>query len=129
MFSAEKYLARFGWKKGVGLGKQETGIKTYVHAVKKPDQKGVGCKNDAGLAPEWAAVFNNAAQNVRVDSNGLSGGAVVASVEDRRSGPAAQPLVFQRFRAGPSLRPNEPTPAEQAAAASATNTTTAGPVQ
>ena len=40
-FNPQKYLEKFGWKAGGGLGKNEDGLKSYIKPIKKDDFKGV----------------------------------------------------------------------------------------
>eukprot|EP00808_Paulinella_micropora_P018585 g38750.t1 len=60
-----KYLAKFGWEKGKGLGKHQQGITTFVRVSKREPLAGVGQKmDDFGIC--WNDVFNRAAQNIQI---------------------------------------------------------------
>lgn len=93
--NAAAYLAKFGWKAGSGLGKDGTGIKTYIHAAKKDDNRGLGSKGkEVGLAPEWDDVFKRAAANVNIEAD--DEGIKLKSVFDD----TPKALVYDRFRRG-----------------------------
>jgi len=62
---ASKYLQKFGWSKGTGLGKDEDGIKSYIKVTQKDDQKGVG-SHEHDFTKQFDDVFNNAAANVEI---------------------------------------------------------------
>ncbi|KAG0266682.1 G patch domain-containing protein 4 [Actinomortierella ambigua] len=73
MSFAETQLAKFGWKKGEGLGKNKTGITKSISVVKKNDTKGLGGKLDKWDFAWWDHVFNKSASNIKVTKDETSG--------------------------------------------------------
>ncbi|KAG0228823.1 G patch domain-containing protein 4 [Actinomortierella wolfii] len=73
MSFAEAQLAKFGWKKGEGLGKNKTGITKSISVVKKNDTKGLGGKLDKWDFAWWDHVFNKSASNIKVVKDEASG--------------------------------------------------------
>ncbi|KAJ1969843.1 hypothetical protein H4R35_006034, partial [Dimargaris xerosporica] len=63
---AEAQLAKYGWKKGQGLGRSNDGIKKAVKVSRKSDRKGVGAtNNDWGFA-WWDHIYNKSARGIQV---------------------------------------------------------------
>ncbi|KAG0377869.1 G patch domain-containing protein 4 [Mortierella sp. AD032] len=69
MSFAEKQLAKFGWKSGDGLGKNNDGIKKSISVTKKNDTKGLGGKLDKWDFAWWDHVFNKSASNIQVNKD------------------------------------------------------------
>jgi hypothetical protein len=63
-----RYLAKFGWSQGKGLGKSEEGIKTHVRVQKRVEGVGIGIESQAGTklfaSAYWESIYNEAAQRV-----------------------------------------------------------------
>ena len=61
------YLAKFGYAKGKGLGKDEQGIAEALRVKKREDQRGVGTDAQAydWGAKWWEGVFNSAAKGIK----------------------------------------------------------------
>ncbi|KAJ1977362.1 hypothetical protein H4R34_003609 [Dimargaris verticillata] len=63
---AEAQLAKYGWKRGQGLGRSNDGIKKAVKVSRKSDRKGVGAtNNDWGFA-WWDHIYNKSARGIQV---------------------------------------------------------------
>ncbi|KAG0254595.1 G patch domain-containing protein 4 [Mortierella polycephala] len=69
MSFAERQLAKFGWKNGDGLGKNNDGIKKSISVTKKNDTKGLGGKLDKWDFAWWDHVFNKSASNIQVNKD------------------------------------------------------------
>ncbi|RKP35472.1 hypothetical protein BJ085DRAFT_7877, partial [Dimargaris cristalligena] len=61
-------LAKFGWSKGEGLGKDKTGITKALVVSKKTDSKGVGANNGSYDFAWWDHIYNKSAVNIQVDT-------------------------------------------------------------
>ncbi|KAJ3000875.1 G patch domain-containing protein 4 [Globomyces sp. JEL0801] len=62
---AQKNMAKYGWQKGKGLGKNNDGISKNISVGIKNNKDGLGAKAD-----EWSDhVFNKATANIKVEQN------------------------------------------------------------
>ncbi|RUS18713.1 hypothetical protein BC937DRAFT_88428 [Endogone sp. FLAS-F59071] len=64
---AESQLAKFGWTKGTGLGKNQDGITKTISLSKKTDTRGVGSGQDQWEFAWWDHLYNKSASAVEVD--------------------------------------------------------------
>lgn len=66
---AQKELKKFGWKEGLGLGKNENGMKEAIKVKIKNDGHGMGHnRGDEFTFHWWDHVFNKAASSIVVES-------------------------------------------------------------
>ena len=66
-FSAQAYLARFGWTAGGGLGKKEDGAQTFLRVSKKDDTAGIGAGTAMqAVARSFESLYNNAARSINI---------------------------------------------------------------
>jgi hypothetical protein len=68
-----KLIEKYGWRQGLGLGKQNEGISTYVRVSKKRDTSGVGIAKDANTKL-WNVAFWENMYNSAVTKCGDKGG-------------------------------------------------------
>uniref|UniRef100_A0A182S619 G patch domain-containing protein 4 n=1 Tax=Anopheles maculatus TaxID=74869 RepID=A0A182S619_9DIPT len=68
---AKNILQKYGWKEGLGLGKNMDGIAAPIKANRKQDTNGIGAHaaNDA-TNNWWERVYNEASTNIEVQSGG-----------------------------------------------------------
>ncbi|KAI8872306.1 hypothetical protein GQ42DRAFT_76764 [Ramicandelaber brevisporus] len=66
---ARSQLEKYGWKQGVGLGKEESGITRSIAVKQKQDQKGVGAQNGNWGFEWWQHVYNKSAVNIVIDDS------------------------------------------------------------
>ncbi|KAJ1913243.1 hypothetical protein H4219_005296 [Mycoemilia scoparia] len=64
---AEAQLAKYGWKKGEGLGKNNEGITRAISIAMKQDVKGVGVDSNQWDNDWWSNIYNKASGNVQSD--------------------------------------------------------------
>ncbi|XP_050069683.1 G patch domain-containing protein 4 [Anopheles maculipalpis] len=71
---AKNILQKYGWKEGLGLGKNMDGIAAPIRASRKHDTSGMGAHavND-GTNNWWERVYNEAATNIDVKPGGGNG--------------------------------------------------------
>lgn len=66
---AKKQLEKYGWKEGQGLGKNEDGISAAIKPKLKFDNAGIGHEQGKEFTNNWwERIYNNALENVEVDS-------------------------------------------------------------
>ncbi|ORX92842.1 hypothetical protein K493DRAFT_338608 [Basidiobolus meristosporus CBS 931.73] len=65
---AEAQLAKFGWEKGKGLGRNNEGIKRAISVVKKNDTKGLGTKEQFDFA-WWDHVYNKTSNSIKIEKS------------------------------------------------------------
>ncbi|CAI2174435.1 10547_t:CDS:2 [Funneliformis geosporum] len=74
---AEKQLAKYGWIKGQGLGKDSNGRKTPIFITKKDDTRGLGDNSEDWSFEWWNKVYTKTLDNIKVSKT--SGGEVQVS--------------------------------------------------
>lgn len=60
---AEQQLAKYGWKKGEGLGKEKGGIKRAITVSRRTDNRGVGSDANQWNSSWWDHLYNKASVN------------------------------------------------------------------
>ncbi|XP_018026735.1 G patch domain-containing protein 4 [Hyalella azteca] len=63
---AAKQLAKFGWKKGMGLGRQNDGISEPIHIRRRSDKLGIGHDAGENFSHWWDNAYNQAVGNLKV---------------------------------------------------------------
>ncbi|KAJ2460798.1 hypothetical protein GGF42_000616 [Coemansia sp. RSA 2424] len=61
---AEQQLAKYGWKKGDGLGKDGDGIKRAITVSRRADNRGIGSDANQWNSNWWDNLYNKATVNV-----------------------------------------------------------------
>ncbi|KAJ1678393.1 hypothetical protein EV182_004135 [Spiromyces aspiralis] len=69
---AEAQLAKYGWERGKGLGKNNEGIKRAVTVALKDDLKGIGVDSSQWDSAWWDNIYNKASENVRTANTNRS---------------------------------------------------------
>ncbi|KAJ1663321.1 hypothetical protein IW140_005097 [Coemansia sp. RSA 1813] len=57
---AEQQLAKYGWKKGQGLGKNREGVKRAVTVSRRTDNRGIGSDSNQWNSNWWDHLYNKA---------------------------------------------------------------------
>ncbi|KAJ1813909.1 hypothetical protein LPJ56_003233, partial [Coemansia sp. RSA 2599] len=65
---AEQQLAKYGWKKGEGLGKDKSGISRAITVSRRTDNRGVGSDSTQWTSNWWDNLYNKAASSTAVDA-------------------------------------------------------------
>ncbi|KAI8995891.1 hypothetical protein BC832DRAFT_595823 [Gaertneriomyces semiglobifer] len=65
---AESQMAKYGWKKGSGLGSRGDGINRAISVGFKNDTNGLGAKADEWSFQWWDHVFNKASSGIQVSA-------------------------------------------------------------
>ncbi|KAF2368789.1 G-patch domain [Trinorchestia longiramus] len=63
---AEKQLAKFGWKKGMGLGRLNDGIAEPLRVKVRADKSGIGHDGAEDFSHWWDNAYNKAVNNLTV---------------------------------------------------------------
>ncbi|KNC98167.1 uncharacterized protein SPPG_06572 [Spizellomyces punctatus DAOM BR117] len=69
---AESHMAKFGWEKGQGLGKNRDGISRAVSVGFKNDTQGLGAKADEWSFAWWDHVFNKTSASIQISKDETS---------------------------------------------------------
>ena len=56
------YMEKYGWKPGMGLGKDNTGMAEHIRVSKKNDKRGIGMDGAQTFEPWWEKLYNKTAQ-------------------------------------------------------------------
>ncbi|KAJ3049990.1 G patch domain-containing protein 4, partial [Rhizophlyctis rosea] len=64
---AEAQMAKYGWEKGQGLGKDNEGINRAISVGFKNDTNGLGAKADEWSFAWWDHVFNRATASIKIE--------------------------------------------------------------
>ncbi|XP_070536828.1 G patch domain-containing protein 4-like [Ptychodera flava] len=102
---ARRQLTKHGWKKGAGLGKNETGISEAIKVKIKTDKAGIGTDPGEQFTFHWwDHAFNKAANNIKVENT--EDGVKVNVNSDKRSSVStkktintydSKPMLYGRF--------------------------------
>jgi len=94
---AEKQLAKYGWSEGMGLGKNNDGIKEPLKAHKKSDKLGLGSnENEENHKHWWDLVYNKTVGNINVaEKDGEIAIDGNAEFDMKKERPSAQRGVFE----------------------------------
>ncbi|KAJ2383147.1 hypothetical protein GGI23_007212, partial [Coemansia sp. RSA 2559] len=60
---AEQQLAKYGWKKGQGLGKNSEGVKRAITVSRRVDSRGIGSDSNQWNSNWWDHLYNKASGN------------------------------------------------------------------
>ncbi|KAJ1794645.1 hypothetical protein LPJ59_004489, partial [Coemansia sp. RSA 2399] len=60
---AEQQLAKYGWKKGQGLGKNSEGVKRAITVSRRTDSRGIGSDSNQWNSNWWDHLYNKASGN------------------------------------------------------------------
>ncbi|KAJ2892659.1 hypothetical protein IWW38_003133 [Coemansia aciculifera] len=74
---AEQQLAKYGWKKGDGLGKDGAGIKRAITVSRRADNRGIGSDANQWNSNWWDHLYNKATVNVTAAATAISAEEVV----------------------------------------------------
>ncbi|TPX63332.1 hypothetical protein SpCBS45565_g06676 [Spizellomyces sp. 'palustris'] len=69
---AESHMAKYGWEKGQGLGKNRDGISRAVSVGFKNDTQGLGAKADEWSFAWWDHVFNKTSASIQISKDETS---------------------------------------------------------
>jgi len=76
-YKSEKWLKQFGWEEGKGLGRNEDGMRDFIHVSKKTDSLGVGASRIGNQDRQgfswWDNLYNKAAASISVDPGAVEG--------------------------------------------------------
>lgn len=56
------YMEKYGWKPGMGLGKDNSGIAEHIRVSKKANKRGIGMDSAKTFEPWWEKLYNKTAQ-------------------------------------------------------------------
>ncbi|KAJ3160413.1 G patch domain-containing protein 4 [Geranomyces michiganensis] len=90
---AQTQLAKYGWEKGTGLGKNRDGINKAVSVGFKNDTDGLGAKSDEWSFAWWDHVFNKSAASIKIHKDEDDAVAVSAATDSQ----AAKKLLYGTF--------------------------------
>ncbi|KAJ2685660.1 hypothetical protein GGH99_003699 [Coemansia sp. RSA 1285] len=60
---AEQQLAKYGWKKGQGLGKNREGVKRAITVSRRTDNRGIGSDSSQWNSNWWDHLYNKASSS------------------------------------------------------------------
>ena len=60
--NVKAYMERYGWKPGMGLGKENSGIAEHIRVSKKANKRGIGMDSAKSFEPWWEKLYNKTAQ-------------------------------------------------------------------
>ncbi|KAJ2739935.1 hypothetical protein GGI20_006024, partial [Coemansia sp. BCRC 34301] len=112
---AEQQLAKYGWKKGDGLGKDRDGIKRAITVSRRTDNRGIGSDANQWNSNWWDHLYNKATVNVATAADTSAISAEEAVYQEKMAEAAKEKDTLSEYQ-GMFVRSATDTPTGQSGA-------------